>query len=404
MNGTHRVPRIFVLGLLVGLVFGFGLNLSAQTSPRYGTDSDYIEVWGVEQDDNSYDFYARNDHFIPIYINVDFEQLVSLTPDQDLPWRGAIPPETDEQYLFTLEPTTTRGRIGYNLRYTFAMGDPDTADHDDEYAYLFPFEHGTKRRLTQGYNGDFSHFGENQYAVDFDMEEGTPVYAAREGTVVRVKEDGRAGGPSMSYADHGNLVMVAHEDGSFGNYVHLRHRGAEVEVGDEVEAGELIGYSGNTGVSSGPHLHFDVRVPLANGRMQSIPFQFRDVEGEPIDPEEGVFYYAAHPGGDPFEEVYGSDLTVADFADHEAEYSGQGRIEFRTEQYDLTYALFVANGLSDPIEATVSFRLVNMRAEGRTPVELTIPPQTEVFVTLLRADPDGDRWQYSPSVRYRRVE
>ncbi len=72
MNGTHRAPRIFVLGLLVGLVFGFGLNLSAQTGPRYGTDSDYIEVWGVEQDDNSYRFYARNDHLIPIYINVDF--------------------------------------------------------------------------------------------------------------------------------------------------------------------------------------------------------------------------------------------------------------------------------------------------------------------------------------------
>lgn len=404
MNRTNRAVRMAALGLLIGLVFGSGLNLAAQTQPRYGSDSDYLEVWSVEREDNSYDFYASNDHFIPVYINVGFEQLVSLAPDRDLPWRGAIPPETEEQYLFTLEPTTTRGRIGYNLIYTFAMGDPETADHDDDHPYLFPFAHGSKHRLTQGYNGSFSHFGENQYAVDFDMDEGTPVYAARGGVVVRIEEDGRAGGPSMAYAEHGNLVMIAHDDGSFGNYVHLRHRGAEVEVGDEVEAGELIGYSGNTGISSGPHLHFDVRVPLENGRMQSIPFLFQDMEGNSIEPEEGVFYYASHPGGEPFEPVFGDDLTVEDFAGHEVAYSGQGRIEFRTEQYDLTYALFVANGLSDAIEATISLRLVNMRAEGRTPVELTIPPETEVFVTLLRADPAGDRWQYSPSVRYRRVE
>lgn len=370
----------------------------------YRSGDDFVEVWGVQRDDNSYDFYARNDHFIPVYISVSFDQLVSLAPSEDLPWTGSIPPETDEQFLFSLAPTTVRGRIGYSLVYTFALGDPETAEHDDEYLYLFPFAHGSKHRLTQGYNGSFSHFGENQYAVDFDLDEGTPVYAARGGRVVRVKEDSRVGGPSMAYADRGNLVMIAHDDGTFGNYVHLRYRGAEVAVGDTVAAGDLIGYSGNTGVSSGPHLHFDVRVPLATGSMQSIPFQFRGLGGEPVSPQEGVFYYAEHPGGEPFEVVYGSDLTPADFARHERTVEETGSLSFRAEQYDLTYAVFVANGFPETIEATITFSLVNMRAEGRMPMEITIPPRTEVFVTLLRGDPAATRFQYAPSVRYRRLD
>ena len=369
-----------------------------------GSDTDYVRVWGEQQEDNSYDFYAANTHFIPMYISVSFDQLTSLSPTQDLPWTGAIQPGTERRLLFSLRPTTTRGRIGYNLLYSFAEGDPETARHDDDYRYLFPFEHGTKHRITQGYNGNFSHFGENQYAVDFNLDEGAPVYAARGGVVVRVKEDSRVGGPSASYANRGNLIMIAHDDGTFGNYVHLRYRGAEVAVGDEVEAGELIGYSGNTGISSGPHLHFDVRMPLPTGRMQSIPFQFRGYDGAAVSPAEGTFYYATHPGKEPFERVFGSDLAPADFAGHEEQISRTDRIEFRTEEYDLTYAVYIGNGFADEISATIGFNLVNMRAEGQLPIELTIPPRTEVFLTLLRADPDGNRWQYAPTVRYRRTQ
>lgn len=369
-----------------------------------GNAVDYISVWGEQQDDNSYNFYATNSHFIPVYISVTFQELVSLAPTVDLPWTGAIPPATDRQYLFSLNPTTDRGRIGYNLVYTFAEGDPATARHDDNHLYLFPFEHGTKHRITQGYNGRFSHFGENQYAVDFNLDEGTPVYAARGGVVVRVKEDSRVGGPSPAYANRANLIMIAHDDGSFGNYVHLRYRGAEVAVGDRVQAGDLIGYSGSTGISSGPHLHFDVRIPLPTGGMQSIPFRFLGADNTPVQPQEGTFYYAYHTGKPPFDVVFGDSLTPADFADHTAPIPRTDRIQFRTEEYDLTYALFIGNGFADPIRATVGFNLVNMRAEAHLPLELTIPAQTEVFLTLLRADPAGDRWQYAPTVRYRRVD
>lgn len=397
---TTMLRALLVVALLLPVV----IPPRATSAQQSGSASELVEVYARRNEDNSYDFYARNDHFIPVYLNVDFERLVSLEPTRDLPWRGVIDSETEDRFLFSLRPTTTRGRIGYNLRYTVAMGDPDTVDHNDDHLYLFPFEHGTKRRITQGHGGSFSHFGENRYAIDFDMPEGTPVYAARSGTVVRVKQDGRAGGPSMAYAGHGNVIMIAHEDGTFGNYVHLRFRGSRVGVGDRVEAGDLIGYSGNTGVSSGPHLHFDVRVPRWDGTMQSIPFLFRGVDGEAIDPREGVFYYAAHPELPPFEMVFGADLTNEDFADHRGEVPHTNRIEFRTEEYDLTYAVFVGNGLRDDIVATIGFNLVNMSADARLPLEVTIPAGEEIFVTLLRADPAGSRWQYAPTVRYRRAQ
>jgi murein DD-endopeptidase MepM/ murein hydrolase activator NlpD len=58
------------------------------------------------------------------------------------------------------------------------------------------------------------------------------------------------------------MISVLQVDGTYAEYLHLRHGGTVVKPGDRVVAGQLIGYSGNTGWSSTPHIHFHVYVPI----------------------------------------------------------------------------------------------------------------------------------------------
>lgn len=85
--------------------------------------------------------------------------------------------------------------------------------------------------------------------VDFAVGVGNPVYSVKKGTVVAVKDNGSEG--------FGKSIAIRHGDGYTSFYAHLNAQG--VKVGDQVEAGQPIGISGNTGLSSGPHLHFEVR-------------------------------------------------------------------------------------------------------------------------------------------------
>lgn len=83
--------------------------------------------------------------------------------------------------------------------------------------------------------------------VDLSAPEGTPIYASRAGQVI-VATYGASGG---------NYVMIDHMDGTYTTmYLHMTRY--VVHVGQNVNAGELIGYCGSTGVSTGPHLHFSV--------------------------------------------------------------------------------------------------------------------------------------------------
>jgi murein DD-endopeptidase MepM/ murein hydrolase activator NlpD len=97
-------------------------------------------------------------------------------------------------------------------------------------------------RLTQGLHGYNS--------VDFGAPVGTPVLASASGKVIVAKPQGYNGG-------YGHYVVIEHDNGTQTLYAHLSS--VSVTVGDEVTKGEKIALSGNTGRSTGPHLHFEVR-------------------------------------------------------------------------------------------------------------------------------------------------
>ena len=130
-----------------------------------------------------------------------------------------------------------------------------------------PFEMGTNVSLTQAFRGAFTHYGNGIYAVDFsgvygDVEEGTPVVAYKSGIVKKIKEDSDVNcideGIDIEDCTHSNHVIIDHGDFTFATYGHLQQNSVDVEVGDSVGSGHQIGRIGNTGYSTGPHLHLEV--------------------------------------------------------------------------------------------------------------------------------------------------
>jgi LysM repeat protein len=96
--------------------------------------------------------------------------------------------------------------------------------------------------LTQGNHG--------YNAVDLGASVGTPIYAAAAGNVITSKEGGWNGG-------YGSMIVISHSNGTQTLYSHLSKN--SVAAGQKVAKGELIGYMGSTGKSTGSHLHFEVR-------------------------------------------------------------------------------------------------------------------------------------------------
>jgi len=167
-------------------------------------------------------------------------------------------------------------------KHTFSLyyGASFFKEYDTLYNYGLPFLKGKRYKVLQGQNSNFTHKGSfSRYAIDFKMKTGQKVCAIREGLVIKVKENFSKGGSNKKYRDFANLIIIAHKDGTFAQYVHLMKDGALVNVGETVEKGQVIGYSGNTGMSTEPHLHFAVYKPTQNGFV-SIPYILNGIPTE----------------------------------------------------------------------------------------------------------------------------
>jgi len=114
--------------------------------------------------------------------------------------------------------------------------------------------------VTQGPNGSFTHTGDD--AWDIDLPLGTRVYAARAGTVIFAREtEDDTCDPDVDEPEdpqcEGNWVYVRHSDGSYARYGHLQKDQVFVRADDRVDRGDSVARSGNTGYSTGPHLHLE---------------------------------------------------------------------------------------------------------------------------------------------------
>ncbi|WP_404395484.1 peptidoglycan DD-metalloendopeptidase family protein [Stutzerimonas chloritidismutans] len=209
---------------------------------------------------------VRNDLFAPVDIELKLENVVNAVGAPAKPIRWVLPPRSQIR-LATLAPREASKPLKYTPKLRHALGDPRLLPKP--YKYPLPWR-GGPFRLTQGANGQYSHFTpKGRYAVDIAMPEGTPIVSARGGMVVKIENEqsGRGNNPA------GNFVRIMHDDGTMGVYLHLMKGSVAVREGQRVESGTRIARSGNTGNSTGPHLHFVVQrnVGLA---IESIPFDF----------------------------------------------------------------------------------------------------------------------------------
>lgn len=113
----------------------------------------------------------------------------------------------------------------------------------------------------------------NHKGTDYAAASGTPIRALGDGTVIKA---GWGGG-------YGNVVEIRHPNGYVTRYGHMRGFAKGIHAGARVKMGENIGYVGTTGLSTGPHLHFEV---LVNGVQRNSQTAFKAASGDPVPAAE----------------------------------------------------------------------------------------------------------------------
>ena len=234
-------------------------------------------------------FFVENQERGEVTMTFDFD-LTNLKPSKEFPLTATVPANGTTE-IFSLAPVNPDEPWDFSFTNRYNLGSAD-AVHDDSYCYSLPYAAGRSYRVSQGYDGKYSHKGSNRYAVDWEMPEGTPVHATRGGLVVKVKDDSDQGGGDVSFDPFNNYVLVRHSDGTLGQYCHLQKGGAAVHEGDVIKDGDIIAHSGNTGFSTGPHLHFTV-YKMKNGKeRESIPVKFRTSADGAVTLQAGRKYTA----------------------------------------------------------------------------------------------------------------
>lgn len=172
--------------------------------------------------------------------------------------------------------------------------------------YVLPYPVGKSYNVRQGNCNNLNTHNSRYnatFAYDFEMPIGSAVIASRSGKVFSVVDNFL---DTQNNAGEANLIIIIHSDGTFASYGHLTYLGSLVKRGQNVKRGEIIGYSGNSGVSKAPHLHFDVLqcpfgVSPSHPDCYTLPITFRNTRSHPY----GLV-------GDPYSRVGRGDHYMAE--------------------------------------------------------------------------------------------
>ena len=223
----------------------------------------------------------------PVAVRVSFARAENVVSYPELPEVFVLPGAT-EQELLTIGPLDERRSWRYRLQTETVLGDP-AARHTPSRPYRPPFASGESFVIGQAFGGDFSHTEPASYhAVDISMPVGTPIHAAREGVVMDQARWFHGAGTNRDYhGQRANFIRILHDDGTMAVYAHLDYDGIRVFTGQRVRRGQLIGKSGNTGFTTGPHLHFAIQ-KNRDMALVSVPFQFEDADNGARTPRRGM--------------------------------------------------------------------------------------------------------------------
>ena len=251
-------------------VIAFAITLSIVCGLQAG-EQKLIKITSQKKDGET-QFYVENLQTADVTVTIDLE-LKNLNSTAPTPYTATIPAR-EKLAAFVLTPAVQGEDSSWSYTYYATWGNL-AVKHDDSAFYQLPYSTGASFPVSQGFHGKYSHNGGDCYSIDFKMPEGTPIHASREGVVVGIKDDSNVGGSDKKFEWDANYILVRHSDGTLGHYVHLQKGGVKVKLGEQVTTGQFIGLSGNTGHSTGPHLHFAVFKAESGKQRETIPVKFR---------------------------------------------------------------------------------------------------------------------------------
>ncbi len=270
----HCRKRFFLMALLIAIIvtLPFPFQTVNAAPARQTIDppySDYV-IAGILKDASASGHSIEHqvvlakvdvaglDGLIDYYEEEVFEGKIAILKYIDNQWYvfTTYNPEFDTQLQqLPEELLSNKNKAFFYVQFGTAPSDIISAEAFT--GHKLPWEGGVPRLVTQT---PTDHTGLGDWAYDFSMNVGTPLWASRSGTVALVKENSSSGACDSSFANMANYVVINNDgDNSATLYLHLNTNGVTVSVGQHVNQGDLVAYSGQTGYSCGAHLHFQVQ-------------------------------------------------------------------------------------------------------------------------------------------------